>query len=147
MVIHLWHASCPYTVCMHHQFLHHTLITCTLHAVLAPFLHVLTYFQAYCIVAKIASQGEAESQVPFWNHVLKMPKRQALTVHQCSERLNFNRRQLPVVSIQVYNHETQFSHQYSVFVSGTTQQLLNFKLICFQFLLYDCMTKQFTFIV
>ena len=26
------------------QFLHHTLITCTLHAVLAPFLHVLTYF-------------------------------------------------------------------------------------------------------
>ena len=79
MVIHLRHASCLYTVHMHSQFLHHTLITCTLRAVLAPFLHVLTYFQAYCRVAKMASQGEAESQVPFWNHVLKIPKREALT--------------------------------------------------------------------
>ena len=43
-VIHLWHASCLYIVCMHSQFLHHTLITCTLHAALVPFLHMLTYF-------------------------------------------------------------------------------------------------------
>ena len=89
----------------------HLSITCTLHGlyfVLTPFLHVLTYFQAYCIVAKVASEGEAESQVPFCNHVLKIPKREALTVHQCSERLKFYGRQLHVVSIQVYYHETSF---------------------------------------
>ena len=99
MVVHLWHVSCSYTVCMYSQFLHHALITCTLRAVLTSFLHMLTYFQAYCIVAKMASQGEAESQVPFQNHVLKIPEREALTVCQCSERLKFYGRQLHVVSI------------------------------------------------
>ena len=69
---------------------------------------MLTYFQAYCAVAKMASQGEAESQVPFWNRVLKIPEREALTVCQCSERLKFYGRQLHVMSIQVYDHETSF---------------------------------------
>ena len=102
MVVHL------YTVCMCSQFFHHTLITCTLDSALAPFLHVLTYFQAHCVVAKMASQGEAESQVPFQNNVFKISKREALTVHQTSERLKFYGRQLHVVSIQVYDHETSF---------------------------------------
>ena len=108
MVVHLWHTSYSYTVCTRSQFLHHTLITCTLDSVLGPFLHVLTYFQAYCRVAKMASQGEAESQVPFWNHVFKIPKRKALTVHQTSGRPKFCGRQLHVVSVQVYDHETSF---------------------------------------
>ena len=56
--VYLSHAHCMYFV----------------YFVLTPFLHMLTYFQAYCIVAKMASQGEAESQVPFQNRV-KNPRK------------------------------------------------------------------------
>ena len=126
MVVHLWHAAWSYTTHMHSQFLHHT---CQSHAhyfVLMPLLHMLTYFQAYCIVAKMASEVEAQSQVPFHNHVLKIHERETLTVHQCSERLKFYGRQLHVVSIQVYNHETSFHISNLVFVSETTWQHLHF---------------------
>ena len=70
MVIHHMHEQSVYLSHAHLMYF-----------VLMPFLHMLTYyFQAYCIVAKMVSQGEAESQVPFWNHVLKIPKREALIV-------------------------------------------------------------------
>ena len=87
-------------------------ITCTLHVLcthaFSAHADLLSNFQVYCIVAKVASKGEAESQVPFWNHVFKIPEREALTVYQSSERLKFYGRQLHVVSIQVYDHETSF---------------------------------------
>ena len=119
MVIHHTHAQSVYLSHAH-----------CVNFVLMPFLHVLTYFQAYCIVAKMASQGEAESQVPSKNHVLKIPEREALTVHQSSERLEFYGRQLHVVSIQVYDHETSFHIS-----------ILSLFKFFFQFLLYDCTTK------
>ena len=110
---HMPTAHCMVIHNMHMQsvFPSHMSITCTLHGlyfILMPFLHVLTYFQAYCIFAKMVSEGESQSQVPFCNHVLKIPEREALTVHQCSERLKFYGRQLHVVSIQVYDLETSF---------------------------------------
>ena len=108
MFVHLWSAAWSYTTCMCSQFIYHMHTACTMYFVLASFLHMLTYFQAYCIVPKMVSQGEAESQVPFQNHVLKIPEKEALTVCQSSERLKFYGRQLHVVSIQVHNHETSF---------------------------------------
>ena len=107
-VVHLQHTAWLYTTCTCSQFIYHMHTACTLCFVLTPFLYVLTYFQSYCIVAKMASQGEGKSQVLLQNHVLKSPEREALTVHQSSERLKFYGRQLHVVSIQVYDHETSF---------------------------------------
>ena len=53
-VVHLWNASC---LCMCSQFFHHTLITCTIDSVLAPFLHMLTYFTTQLPFQKWQSQG------------------------------------------------------------------------------------------
>ena len=102
MVIHHMHMQSIYL--SHAHCVYFVLCTCAFSACAG----LLSNFQAYCIVAKMASKGEAESQVPFQKHVLKILKREALTVHQSSERLKFYGRQLHVVSIQVYDHKTSF---------------------------------------
>ena len=55
----------------------------------------------------MAAESQAEHQVPFWNHVLKTPEREALTVRQVSERFRVYGRQLHVESIQIYVIEAQ----------------------------------------
>ena len=102
MVVHLWHTSCLYTVCMHSQFLHHTLITCTLHAVLTPFMHMLTYFCTQHTTAlqlfffKMAKQH----QINFKEYIAKIMEQEGLMVCQVGERLDAYDRQLNVVSIR-----------------------------------------------
>ena len=102
MVVHLWHVSCLYTVCMHNQVspshidhMHTACCTRTLSASATYFCtqHTTT-LQLFFF--KMAEQ----CQIHYKEYIVKILEREGLMVHQVGERLDAYDRQLHVVSIQ-----------------------------------------------